>query len=215
MANLFVRIKDMVAADLNEALDQKEKQNPIMMLNHYLRQCEHETEKVRKLIERQYSLKEEFTREQQTALEMVEKRKHQAEIATKAGEASLYEFAAAEQQQFEERAGRISVVLEQTQQQLDELERKYQDMKHKVKDMQIRRMELMGRENVSRAQHRMNMVLDTNLYSNKLFSRFGDIENYLDRLEKQVNSSYFRSTVDAKIAQLEKEMKIDESKSIS
>ena len=97
---------------------------------------------------------------------------------------------------------------------LEELERKYQDMKHKVKDMHIRRMELMGRENVSRANHRMDQVLDTNAYSNNAFTRFQEIENYLDRLEQQVNSSYFRSTIDGRIAQLEKEMKIEETKSI-
>lgn len=213
MSKLLTRIKDTITADLNEVLDRKEKQNPIMMLNHYLRECEHETEKVRKLIERQYSLKDQFSREYQDATELAEKRKHQAEIASKAGETDLYEFAAAEQQQYAERAARISQALEQTQKQLDDLERKYQDMKHKLKDMQIRRMELMGRENVSRANHRINQVLDSNSYSNKLFSRFQEIENYLDRLEHQVNSSYYRSTIDGRIAQLEKEMKMDESKS--
>lgn len=215
MGNLFKRIKNMVEADLNEVLDQKEKQNPIGMLNHYLRQCEYETEKVKKLIERQYSLKDQFLKEYQMALELAEKRKHQAEIASKAGETALYEFAAAEQQQYAERAGRINQALEQTKEQLEDLERKYQEMKHKLKDMQLRRMELMGRENVSRAHHRMAQVLDTDAYSNQAFSRFQEIDNYLERLENQVNSSYLRSTIDGRIAQLEKEMKIQESKSIS
>jgi phage shock protein A len=214
MTNLFTRIKNAIEADLNQVLDQKEKQNPIGMLNHYLRQCEQETEKVRVLIERQYTLKDQFTKEYQLAAELAEKRSHQAEVASKAGETALYEFAAAEHQQYAERAARLSQALEQTQSQLEELERKYQDMKHKLKDMHIRRMELMGRENVSRANHRMDQVLDTNTYSNKAFSRFQEIETYLDRLEQQVNSSYFSSTIDGRIAQLEKEMKIDETKSI-
>lgn len=215
MGNLFRRIKNAIEADLNDVLDEKEKQNPIAMLNHYLRQCEHETEKVRILIERQYSLKEQFAKEYQTALELAEKRKHQAEIAANAGESELQEFAAAEHQQYAERASRIKQALEQTKEQLEELERKYQDMKHKLKDMTLRRMELMGRENVSRANHRMNQVLETDAYSNKGFSRFQEIENYLERVEQQVNRSYMRSTIDDRIAQLEKEMKIDESKTIS
>jgi lia operon protein LiaH len=214
MTNLFTRIKDVITADINEVLDQKEKQNPIALLNHYLRQCEQETEKVRVLIERQYTLQEQFTKEYQAALELSGKRKHQAEVASNAGETALYEFATAEYQQYSERAERLSKALDQTKAQLEELERKYQEMKHKLKDMNIRRMELMGRENVTRAQHRMNQVLDTNSITGKSSTRFQDIENYLDRLEYQVNSSYYRSTIDVRIAELEKEEKIKESKTM-
>lgn len=214
MTKLFTRIKDMINADLHQVLDQKEKQNPISMLNHYLRQCEQETEKVKTLIERQYSLQEQFLKEYQEALELTAKRKHQAEIAAKAGEAALHEFAEAEHRQFADRAEHLSKALEQTKTQLEELERKYTEMKHKLKDMHIRRLELMGRENVNRAQYRMNKVLETNNASNHSFSRFKEIETYLDRLEDQVNRSYYSSTIDGRIAELEKEMKIAETKSI-
>lgn len=214
MTNLFTRIKNTITADLHEVLDQKEKQNPIVLLNQYLRQCEQETEKVRKLLERQYTLKDEFTREYHQAAELAEKRKYQAEIASKAGETELYQFAAAEHQQYADRAQRLSASLEQVKGQLGDLERKYEEMKHKLKDMNLRRMELMGRENVTRANVRINQVLDSNTYSDKSYSKFKDIENYLDRLEHQVNSSFYRNTIDARIAQLEKEAKLEESKSI-
>jgi lia operon protein LiaH len=214
MTNLLTRLKDMITADLHQALDQKEKQNPISMLNHYLRQCEQETEKVKTLIERQYRLQEQFSKEYQEALELAAKRKHQAEIAAKAGEMALHEFAEAEYRQYAERTEHLSKALEQTKTQAEELERKYTEMKHKLKDMHIRRMELMGRENVTRAQHRMNQVLESNTATNKSFSRFQEIETYLDRLEDQVNRSYYHSTIDSRIAELEKEMKIAETKSI-
>jgi phage shock protein A len=215
MTNLFTRLKDMITADLHNVMDQKEKKNPIALLNEYLRQSELETEKVRKLVERQYQLKEEFTRELRFATEMANKRKHQAEVAQRASEQQLFEFARAEQQQFEERALRLESSLQTVQGQLNDLEKKYEDMKHKLKDMNIRRMELMGRENVTRANHRMDQVLETNQYTDRSQSKFQEIENYLDRLEHQVNSSYYRSTIDAKIAQLEKEMKVEETHSIS
>ncbi|MDR7077133.1 phage shock protein A [Neobacillus niacini] len=214
MTNLFTRIKDTIMADLHEAVDQKEKKNPIALLNQYLRQCEQETEKVRKLLERQYVLKDEFTREYSQAVELAGKRKYQAEIASKAGEMELYGFASAEHQQYSSRVERLGASLEQVKNQLCELERKYEEMKHKLKDMQIRRLELMGRENVTRANHRMNQVLDSNTDSNQASSRFQEIDNYLDRLEHQVNSSYYRDTIDVRIAQLEKDMKLEESKSI-
>ncbi|MDZ5474018.1 PspA/IM30 family protein [Bacillus sp. 31A1R] len=211
MANLFTRIKDMVVADINETLDVKEKKNPIAMLNQYLRQCEQETEKVRKLLERQYSLKEEFTREFYQANDLAEKRKRQAEVASKAGEMELYNFAMQEQSQYEERAVRLKEVLNEATKQLTELESKYEEMKHKLKDMHIRRMELMGRENVSRANHQISKVLDNQTYSDKSYSRFQEIESYLDRLEHQVNSSYYRNTIDSRIAILEKQLKKEET----
>lgn len=215
MTNLFTRLKDMIAADLHEAMDNKEKKNPIALLNQYLRQSELETEKVRKLVERQYSLKDEFTRELRFAKDMANKRKHQADVAQRAGEMTLFEFAANEANQYEERVIRLENSLQTVQSQLNNLEKKYEEMKHKLKDMHIRRMELMGRENVTRANHRIDQVLDSNQYSDHSFSKFQEIENYLDRLEHQVNSSYFRSTIDAKIAQLEKEMKVEQTHSIS
>lgn len=215
MTNLFTRMKNTIMADLHETLDKKEKQNPIAMLNQYLRQYEQETEKVKKLVERQHALKDEFTRELFQAEKLAEKRKHQAEVASKAGESELHQFAAAEYQQYTERAERLTASLEHVKGQIGEIERKYEEMKHKLKDMNLRRMELMGRENVTRANHRINQVLDSNDYSNQSFSRFQEIENYLDRLEHQVNSSYYRSTIDARVAQIEKEMKIEESKTIS
>ncbi|MFB5198240.1 PspA/IM30 family protein [Neobacillus sp. KR4-4] len=214
MTNLFTRIKNTITADLHEALDQKDKKNPIALLNQYLRQCEQETEKVRKLLERQYTLKDEFTREYQQAAQLAEKRKYQADVASKAGETELYQFASSEFEQYADRATRLSVSLEQVKGQLVDLERKYEEMKHKIKDMHLRRMELMGRENVTRANHQINQVLDANTYSDKSYSKFKEIENYLDRLEHQVNSSFYRNTFDARIAQLEKEMKLEESKSI-
>lgn len=215
MTNLFTRIKNALVADLNEVLDQKERTNPIAMLNQYLRECEQETEKVGKLLERHYLLKDQFTREYHHALEMAEKRKQQSEIALRAGETDLSEFASKEHNEYAERAARLHQLIEQTIGQLEELQQKYQEMKHKLKDMQIRRMEVMGRENAARIHHLINPVLQGNLAADKAYSRFQEMNHYLDRLEDQVNCAYDRGTIDARIAKLEKDMNIDDHKSIS
>ncbi|PLS02262.1 PspA/IM30 family protein [Neobacillus cucumis] len=205
MANLLTRMKDIIVADINEALNQKETQNPIAMLNQYLRECERETEKAGKLVGRQVKLRDEFAREYSEAIQLAEKRKHQAEVASSAGETELYQFAAAEQQLYEERAKRLKASLTEVTAQLSELERKHEEMKRRVKDMQIRRMELMGRENVTRANLQMNQVLEADSSSTKSFAKFKEIEGYLDRLEQKVKSTFFSSTIDERIAQLEKE----------
>jgi lia operon protein LiaH len=214
--SLFNRIKNSIAADLHEVIDEKEKKNPISVLNQHLRQCENEVEKVRKLLERQYVLKDEFTRELNQAQQLAEKRKHQAEVASRAGESQLHEFALQEQLQYEERITKLTDIRIKAVQHLVELEKKYEEMKHKLKDMNLKRMELMGRENIVRANYRMNQVLasGTGLSSNTL-SSFSEMESYLDRLEQRVNSDYYRNTIDARITQLEKELKNEETHSIS
>ncbi|MDF0725858.1 PspA/IM30 family protein [Cytobacillus sp. S13-E01] len=213
---LFNRIKNSIEADLHEVLDGKEKKNPISLLNQYLRQCKQEVEKVRKLVERQHLLKEEFTREYNYAVDLAEKRKSQVEIASRAGEDELYQFALQEQMQYEERSTRLKDSLANATGHLMDLEKKYEEMKHKLKDMNIKRMELMGRENMARANYRMNLVLDSNSsYTNKASATFTEMESYLERLEHQVNTSYYRNTIDSRIAQLEKELKKEESNTIS
>ncbi|KIY22833.1 PspA/IM30 family protein [Mesobacillus subterraneus] len=211
MANLLTRMKNTIMADLHEALDKKERKNPTALLNQYLRECEAETDKVKQLVERQSQLKEQFNREYQQALEMAARRKHQTEIAIRAGEAELQEFASREQVQYEERSARLKEAMENAGKQQSELERKYEEMKHKLKDMHIRRLELMGRENVTRANYRMDQVLDQNTGSDKAYARFTEMETYLDQLEEKVNNNYHGTTIDARIAQLEKEYKNNET----
>ena len=205
MGNLFTRMKDSITADLHEVLDQKEQKNPIAMLNHYLRESEKETEKVRKLVERQYRLKDEFAREYQKAQDMAEKRRGQAEIAGKAQETEMYEFAKKEQKEYENRAERLDFARQEAVEQLESLERKYEQMKHKLKDMHLKRMELMGRENIARAHHRMNQVIEDT--ADKPYSKFSEMDRYIEDLEYKVNSSYYRNTFDSKISQIEKDMK--------
>jgi phage shock protein A len=205
MSGLFTRLKDSISADIHDLLDQKEDKNPMAVLNQYLRQSELEVEKVRKLVERQYRLKEEFTREYYQAIETAEKRKHQAEIAHKAGEASMELFASNEYEEYANRAARMKTARDDSAEQLEALEQKYEEMKRKLKDMRLKRMELMGKENMARAYSTVNRVLDDT--SDKCSTRFSDMERYIDDLEHKVKSAYYRQTFDSKIANLENQMK--------
>jgi len=205
MTNIFTRIKDSVSADLHQIMDNKEAQNPVTALNHYLRQSEREKEKVRKLVERQYRLKEEFTKEYLQAQDLADKRIKQAKIAEKAGELEMYEFAMKEHGEYQARADRMKASREEAVEQLTILEQKYEEMKHKLKDMRLRRMELMGRENIARASHQINRVIEE--ISDKPFSKFGELERYIEGLEYKVNNAYYKNTFDSKIDKLEREMR--------
>lgn len=215
MTNLLERMKNTVLADINNLLDKKEEKNPLALLNQYVRECEKETDKVKKLVERQYKLKEEFLKELRQAEEMAEKRKKQAEVASKAGEEELYTFAQLEQTHYEERVVRLKESLRNTEQQLHEIETKYMDMKHKLKDMKIRQMELMAKENTTKAHHTMNKVLEEKQANPTNQARFTEMEEYIEELEKKINTEYYKQTMDEKLAALEKDMLKKEDDTIS
>jgi phage shock protein A len=210
MANIFTRIFDSIESDIHSLLDKKEENNPIQALNHYLRQSEKETEKVRKLIERQRQLKEEFTVERKEADEMADKRKHQAEVAEKAGEKELAEFALNEYEEYAARAERLTLNEVEAMKQLESLEKRYEEMQHKLKDMRLKRMELMGKENVARARYEMNKL--TGSSADKSYLKFSEMERYIENLESKVTNDYHHHTLDSKIARLEKEMADNKNK---
>jgi lia operon protein LiaH len=209
MTNLLERIKNTVMADLHEVLEKKEKKNPISLLNQYLRESENETKKVATLIERQYMLKEEFLREWKQAEYLAEKRKKQAEIAGLANEPSLHEVAIIEEGQYREQANKLQLAYDQALKQLEELERKHREMKLKLKDMNIKRMELMGRENVRKVNEKIDHVLDDSIIG-KAASHFDETERYMEHLENQINSDFENSMFDTRISQLEKSLNIQE-----
>lgn len=205
MTNVFTRMKETIASDLHGMIDKKDEKNPISALNHYLRQSEQETEKVRVLVERQYRLKEEFSRERIVAEEMAEKRKRQVEIAKGANEAELTQFAQQEYEEYTERAERLTLNQVEAMKQLESLEKKYEEMKHKLKDMRIKRMELMGRENVAKARHTMSRFSEDSV--EEPYSKFGEMERYIEGIEHKLNRDYYHQTIDSKIAALEKNRK--------
>lgn len=207
MANLLTRIKHSIEADFHNMLDQKEQKNPLSMLNHYLRQCEQEVEKAEKLVERQSTLLDEFRRELVKARRSAEKRAGQAVLASEAGETDLYEFAKQEEVQYEERADRLSQLVDEAGLELKRLEQKHEKMKHKLKDMSLKRMELMGKENIVRAHHKMDVILEESQVRNQPFNRFDEMEKYIERLEKKVNRDYYVSSMDMKFHDLEKKTK--------
>ncbi|MCA0992659.1 PspA/IM30 family protein [Pseudalkalibacillus hwajinpoensis] len=211
MAHLLTRIKQSIEADFHNMLDQKEQKNPLSMLNHYLRQCEQEVEKAGKLVERQSTLLDEFRRELVKARRNAEKRAGQAILASEAGESDLYEFAKQEEVQYEERADRLSQLVDEAGLELKRLKQKHEKMKHKLKDMSLKRMELMGKENIVRAHHKMDVILEESHHHNQTFHRFDEMEKYIERLEKKVNRDYYVSSMDMKFHDLEKKTKKQET----
>ncbi|MBO1914645.1 hypothetical protein J4G37_58705, partial [Microvirga sp. 3-52] len=103
--------------------------------------------------ERQFKLKTELQKELTEAETMVDKRRNQLKLAQSVGEEDLVAFAEQEVSTYEKRANDLTQTIIHVADELTTLERKFEEMKHKVKDMKVRQLQLMGKENVTRAHH--------------------------------------------------------------
>ncbi|GIN19103.1 MAG TPA: modulator protein [Bacillus bacterium] len=205
MNTLFEKIKQAIKDDFYDVAERQKQANPISLLNQYLRESEAEVKKAAKLIERQKLLRDEFYKEWQHVDKMAEKRKEQGEIALKAGAEDLSEIALREQAEYEERAERLKLAYNNSVNQLEELEYKYREMKLKLKDMHMKRLELMGQENVVLMKNKMNRVLKETEFGIPA-ENMESVGKLFEREEKKANDEYEISIFDARIQQLAKEM---------
>lgn len=173
------------------------------MLNQYIREAEKQTEQTGKWLERQGNLKQELEKELVETMQMVEKRKNQVNLATASGEEDLAAFALAEVTAYEERAIVLQNSIHQTTEELFGLERKYEEMKHKIKDMKVRQLQLMGKENVTRAHHQMDRILQPE-QKEKNFGTFEDMEQYIERLGQKIEKEHEVTSMEQRLQMLEK-----------
>lgn len=203
MTSLLKRLRYSVEADLHKLFDKKEEKNPIAMLNQYIREAEKQTEQTGKWLERQAQLKQELEKELAETMEMVEKRKNQVELATQSGEEDLIAFAQAELNAYSERTVVLKNSIQQTTDELFGLERKYEEMKHKIKDMKVRQLQLMGKENVTRAHHQMDRILQTE-QADKNIGTFQEMEQYIERLGQKIEKEHEITSMEQRLEMLEK-----------
>ncbi|MFJ7887929.1 PspA/IM30 family protein [Lysinibacillus xylanilyticus] len=202
--NLFQRFKYTIEADLHHAFDKKEQKNPIAMLNQYIREAEKQTEQTGKLLERQGQLKEKLDQEFKQNAEILAKRESQLKLATSSGEQDLIDFASDEVAAYTARNNTLQASIEASTREYFELERKFETMKHKIKDMKVRQLQLMGKENVTRAHHQMDSMIAKNNKTN-----FEDLESYIDKLAYQIDKDHEVTSFESRLAQLEKNVTED------
>jgi len=202
--NLFQRFKYTIEADLHQLFDKKEQKNPIAMLNQYIREAEKQTEQTGKLLERQGQLKEKLEQEFKQNAELLAKRESQLKLATTSGEQDLIDFASDEVSAYTARNNTLQASIEASTREYFELERKFETMKHKIKDMKVRQLQLMGKENVTRAHHQMDSMIAKNNKTN-----FEDLESYIDKLAYQIDKDHEVTSFESRLAQLEKNVTED------
>lgn len=209
MKNLLTKFKYTIQADLHDLFDKKVEKNPIKMLNQYIREAEKQTEETGKLLQRQGQLKKELELQLTQTVEMLEKRETQLTLAQPTNETELIAFAQDEVAAYTARKQALLTSIDAANTEYFSLERKFETMKHKIKDMKVRQLQLMSKENVVRANHQMDKIISADNAEN-----FDELSNYIDELSHNIERKYEVTTFEARLAQLEKEQTfIEQTKS--
>lgn len=201
MTNLFQRFFQSVEAEVQYALDKKEQKNPAIMLNKYIKDAEKQVEETSKLLTRQAQLKTKLEQELAAATAMLTKRQQQLVLAEQSGETDLIAFASQEVTIYSNRQQTLQDSIELTASQYFDMERRYEEMKHKIKDMRVRQLQLMGKENVTRANHQMNYVLQEQ--ADGAIQNFEQAERYIDQLTVDVDARQQQSMYEWRLAKLQ------------
>jgi phage shock protein A len=221
MANLFKRIKDVVVEELQEALDSKE-------LKSFLSKCEIEVAKVEALIRRQDTLNTKFHQEKDEAAAMAAKRYRQAEIALQANEPELALRAQEEADYYADLAARLEEKCQKAEKELIQLKSQLGDMKRKLKELQIKWMELVSRENIANITQAFKETLNKyastqsptpaskpdedidqqikDLEENMTAAPLDDIDQQIVSLEKKNETDTVLDDIDQRIAKIQEQL---------
>lgn len=203
MTSLWERFKFAIATDLDAVVSKKEEKNPISVLNRYIAEAEKQTNDTGKWVERQGQLNVKLEKELNEARAMLDKRQTQLALAQASGESDLSLFAEMEVATYTNRINELERSISENLAELTSLEQRYEEMKHKVKDMKVKQLQLMGKENATRAHHQMDKVLNPELVAERLGS-FDDMASYIKNLGAKVEEDHERSTMERRLELLEK-----------
>lgn len=203
MTNIFKRFFTTVEAEVNFALDKKESKNPAVMLTKYLHDAEKQVTATGKLLARQAQLKSKLEQELAAATTMLTKREAQLKLAEQSDEQDLIAFAAQEVSIYQNRKATLEDSITLTTSQYLDMERRYEEMKHKIKDMRVRQLQLMGKENVTRANHTMNNILLGK--ADSALQNFESAERYIDNLAVDITAGQQESMYEYRLAKLQQQ----------
>lgn len=198
--NLLQRLKYAIESDFKV---EPKAENPLARLNQYINEAEAQTNDTKKYLERQVSLKQHLEAQLTEAQEILAKREEQLQLAKQAGEQDLIVFAETEQAVYTSRVQLLSQSIHNTTNELIALEQKHEQMKHKIEDMKIRQLQLMGYENNVRANYHMDAML--NPETQKHVSTVDDMRYYIDNLQSPTQVVDPTSSLEARLNALQHE----------
>ncbi|OMF38885.1 phage shock protein A [Paenibacillus sp. FSL H8-0548] len=211
---IFKRIKDMTTASVNEALDKIE--DPIIMLNQYLRDMESEIHQAQVTVAKQMANERLMKQRLEEAVRNAADRESKAEAALRAGQEEHARKLLEEKLYFDQKVTEYVGLHTQSNAQAEEMKQQLHIMKEEYYQLRNKRNELESRAKVAKVQKQMAQLSANHTIDSGSASRgFYRMEEKIMQMEAEADVlrtpySYSGATNNFNAAEVEKQHKVDE-----
>lgn len=154
---IFKRVRDITVASIHEMLDRVE--DPVAMLNQYLRDLESEISKAELAVSRQVAIEKKWKALVEEFEQRAAKRCRQAELALDHGDENIARQAIEDKQFAEVKAAEYRALYERSKEQVAVLLGQLKELKDKFYELRNKKFHLVSRANVANAVKDINQAL--------------------------------------------------------